>query len=91
MGSSTADGSDVLTKDKKASAFRESPPGGIDENSVEKGHTYRVTVSGLGYPRPLPIGGRGGDQEGSGTFFVEVGSARGRKIEIVVLKTGGTL
>ena len=63
--------------------------GGIDENSVGKGHTYRITVSGLDYPRPLPIGGRGGDQEGPDTFFVEVGSARGRKIEIVVHKTGG--
>jgi transposase len=63
--------------------------GGIDENSVGKGHTYRITVSGLDYPRPLPIGGRGGDQEGPDTFFVEIGSARGRKIEIVVLKTGG--
>lgn len=61
---------------------------GIDENSVDKGHTYRVTVSGLDYPRPLSIGARGRDQEGPDTFFVEIGSARGRKIEIVVIKTG---
>lgn len=61
---------------------------GIDENSVDKGYTYRVTVSGLDYQRPIPIAGRGRDPEGTETFFVEVGSARGRKIEIVVIKTG---
>lgn len=62
--------------------------GEIDENSADRVHTYRVTVSGLDYPRPLPISGRDGDQEGPDTFFVEVGSARRRKIEIVVLKIG---
>ena len=61
---------------------------GIDENSVDKGHAYRITVSGLDTPRSFQAGSQGRDQGEPETFFVEIGSVKGRKTEIIVLKTG---
>jgi transposase len=58
---------------------------GIDEISVRKRHTYRVTVSDLDIPRPIWMGGQGRAEEDLELFFLEIGPERCQKIQIVVM------
>jgi transposase len=58
---------------------------GIDEISVRKRHTYRITVSDLDIPRPIWIGGAGRAEEDLNLFFVEIGPERCQRIQIVVM------
>lgn len=58
---------------------------GIDEVSVRKRHTYRVTVSDLDIPRPVWMGGQGRAEEDLELFFLEIGPERCKNIQIVVM------
>jgi transposase len=58
---------------------------GIDEISVRKRHTYRVTVSDLDIPRPVWMGGQGRAEEDLELFLLEIGPERCKNIQIVVM------
>jgi transposase len=58
---------------------------GIDEISVRKRHTYRITVSDLEHPRPIWMGGQGRGEEDLDRFFNQIGPQRCTNIRIVVM------
>lgn len=58
---------------------------GIDEVSLRKGHTYRITVSDLQKNRPIWYGGEDRSEESLDMFYEWLGPKRIKKIRLVVM------
>lgn len=58
---------------------------GVDEIAIRKGHDYRVIVSDLDRGRPIWVGGRGRTEADLDQFFLELGPAKARRIELAVM------
>lgn len=58
---------------------------GIDEISLRKGHTYRIVVSDLKRKRAIWFGGKDRSEESLDLFFQELGSKKGRKVQLAVM------
>ncbi len=58
---------------------------GIDEVSIRKGHTYRITVSDLERKLPIWFGGTDRSEESMKLFYEELGPAKTKRIRLAVM------
>ena len=58
---------------------------GIDEISVQKGHTYRIVVSDLERRRAIWFGGKDRSQESMNMFYQWLGPLKTRRIRLAVM------
>lgn len=58
---------------------------GIDEVSIAKGQTYRITVSDLKRKRPIWFGGKDRSERGMDEFYIWLGPKRRKMIRLAVM------
>ena len=58
---------------------------GIDEVSIQKGHTYRIVVSDLERRRAIWFGGKDRSEASMDEFFKMLGPAKSRRIRLAVM------
>jgi len=58
---------------------------GIDENSIRKGHIYRIVVSDLEKRRPIWFGGEDRSKESMDLFYEWLGPAKTKHIRLAVM------
>lgn len=58
---------------------------GIDENSIRKGHSYRIVVSDLERKRAIWFGGKDRSEQSMNLFYEELGLHKTKKIRLAVM------
>ena len=58
---------------------------GLDEVSIKKGHTYRITVSDLVRRRPIWFGGKDRSEQSMDEFFRGLGARKSGRIRLAVM------
>jgi len=58
---------------------------GIDEISIQRGHTDAIVVSDLDQRRPIWLGGQGGTEQDMNLFYEMIGEKRCQSIQLAVM------
>ena len=58
---------------------------GIDEISIQKGHTYAIVVADLDQKRPIWLGGQGRTEQDMDLFYETMGDKRCQSIQLAVM------